>query len=105
MPSCQDKFEEEYEVLALDYDKIDVKHEGGKYTFMVYCSGDWTITLDKEVDWVTFDKTSGRGVTMVNIEFGKNEALKRSFNMTVSDGVETRVIPVVQVSPVTSWLL
>lgn len=105
MPSCQDKFEEEYEVLALDYDKIDVKHEGGKYTFMVYCSGDWTITLDKEVDWVTFDKTSGRGVTMVNIEFGKNEALKRSFNMTVSDGVETKVIPVVQVSPVTKVMM
>ena len=105
IPSCQDKFEEEYEVLALDYDKIDVKHEGGKYTFMVYCSGDWTITLDKEVDWVTFDKTSGRGVTMVNIEFGKNEALKRSFNMTVSDGVETTVIPVVQVSPVTKVMM
>lgn len=105
IPSCQDKFEEEYEVLALDYDKIDVKHEGGKYTFMVYCSGDWTITLDKEVDWVTFDKTSGRGVTMVNIEFGKNEALKRSFNMTVSDGVETKVIPVVQVSPVTKVMM
>ena len=92
-------------MLALDYDKIDVKHEGGKYTFMVYCSGDWTITLDKEVDWVTFDKTSGRGVTMVNIEFGKNEALKRSFNMTVSDGVETKVIPVVQVSPVTKVMM
>ena len=105
IPSCQDKFEEEYEVLALDYDKIDVKHEGGKYTFMVYCSGDWSITLDKEVDWVTFDKTSGRGVTMVNIEFGKNEALKRSFNMTVSDGVETKVIPVVQVSPVTKVMM
>lgn len=100
MPSCQDKFEEEYEVLALDYDKIDVKHEGGKYTFMVYCSGDWTITLDKEVDWATFDTTSGSGVTMVTIDFGKNEALKRSFNMTVSDGVETLVIPVVQVSPI-----
>ena len=105
MPSCQDKFEEEYEVLALDYDKIDVKHEGGKYTFMVYCSGDWTITLDKEVDWVTFDKTSGHGVTMVNIEFGKNEALKRSFTMTVSDGVETKMIPVVQVSPITKVVM
>ena len=105
MPSCQDKFEEEYEVLALDYDKIDVKHEGGKYTFMVYCSGDWTITLDKEVDWVTFDKTSGHGVTMVNIEFGRNEALKRSFTMTVSDGVETKMIPVVQVSPITKVVM
>lgn len=105
MPSCQDKFEEEYEVLALDYDKIDVKHEGGKYTFMVYCSGDWTITLDKEVDWVTFDKTSGHGVTMVNIEFGKNKALKRSFTMTVSDGVETKMIPVVQVSPITKVMM
>ncbi|MBR2857296.1 MAG: BACON domain-containing protein [Bacteroidales bacterium] len=105
MPSCQDKFEEEYEVLALDYDKIDVKHEGGKYTFMVYCSGDWTITLDKEVDWVTFDKTYGHGVTMVNIEFGRNEALKRSFTMTVSDGVETKTIPVVQVSPITKVVM
>ena len=100
MPACQNKFEEEYEKLELDYEKIDVKHEGGKYTFMVYCSGDWTISLDRDVDWVTFDKTSGTGVTMITVEFSRNEALKRSFNMTISDGVETKVIPVVQVSPI-----
>ena len=105
MPACQNKFEEEYEELELDYEKIDVKHEGGKYTFMVYCSGDWTISLDRDVDWVTFDKTSGTGVTMVTVEFTQNEALKRSFNMTISDGVETKVIPVVQVSPITKIVM
>ena len=77
-PACQEKFEEEYNELELDYEKIDVKHEGGKYTFMVYFSGDWTISLDEGTDWVTLGQTSGTGVTMVDIEFEPNNLFKRS---------------------------
>ena len=61
--SCQDIYKEEYGSVGLDYDKIDVKPAGEKYAFMVYCSGDWTIGFDKEVDWVRLDKTSGHGAT------------------------------------------
>ncbi len=96
MPSCQDKFEEEYDTVELDYSKIDVKPAGEKYAFMVYCSGDWTISLDEEVDWVTLDKTSGHGVTMVNIEFTANTEGQRSFNLVVSGGGEVKTIPVQQ---------
>lgn len=96
MPSCQERFEEEYGSVELDYNKITVKADAGKYTFMVYCSGDWNITFDGDADWVTLDKPLGSGVTMVNIEFAKNIALKRSVNMIVSGGGESRIIPVTQ---------
>ena len=96
MPSCQDKFKEEYDAVELDYNKIDVKPAGEKYAFMVYCSGDWTISLDEDVDWVTLDRTSGHGVTMVNIEFAENTEGQRSFNLVVSGGGEVKTIPVQQ---------
>lgn len=94
--ACQDIYEEEYGTVELDYNKIDVKAEGGRYTFMVYCTGSWTISLDQDIDWVHIDKTSGSGVTMINIEFDENTETHRSFNMTVSGGGETKVIPVTQ---------
>ena len=105
MSGCQDIYKEDFDSLQMDYTSLNVKYEGGKYTFMVYYSGDWTISLDKDVDWVSFDRTSGSGVTMVNVEFDENYALKRSFNMTVSGGGETHVIPVMQASPVSSIVL
>ena len=96
VPSCQDIYEEEFDTVKLDYDKIDVKPAGEKYAFMVYCSGDWTISLDEEVDWVTLGRTSGHGVTMVNIEFAENTEGQRSFNLVVSGGGEVKTIPVQQ---------
>ena len=94
---CQNKFEEVYDTVKLDYNKIDVKAEGGKFTFMVYCSGDWTITLDGDADWMTLDKMSGTGVTLINVEFAENTLSQRGVNMLVSGGGETKVIPVNQV--------
>lgn len=96
VPSCQDIYEEEFDTVKLDYDKIDVKPAGEKYAFMVYCSGDWTISLDEEVDWVMLGRTSGHGVTMVNIEFAENTEGQRSFNLVVSGGGEVKTIPVQQ---------
>jgi hypothetical protein len=103
--ACQDIYKDDFDSLQMDYTSLNVKYEGGKYTFMVYYSGDWTISLDKDVDWVRFDRTSGTGVTMVNVEFDENDALKRSFNMTVSGGDESHVIPVMQASPVITVVL
>ena len=94
---CQNKFEEVYDTVKLDYNKIDVKAEGGKFTFMVYCSGDWTITLDGDADWMTLDKMYGTGVTLINVEFAENTLSQRGVNMLVSGGGETKVIPVNQV--------
>ena len=94
---CQNKFEEVYDTVKLDYNKIDVKAEGGKFTFMVYCSGDWTITLDGDADWMTLDKMSGTGVTLINVEFAENTLSQRGVNMLVSGGGETKIIPVNQV--------
>ena len=105
LPACQEKFEEEYNELELDYEKIDVKHEGGKYTFMVYFSGDWTISLDEGTDWVTLGQTSGTGVTMVDIEFEPNNLFKRSFNMVISGGGESKTIPVTQMTSLTKVVL
>jgi hypothetical protein len=105
MSGCQDIYKEEFERLQMDYTSMNVKYEGGKYTFMVYCSGDWTISLGEDVDWVRFDRMSGTGVTMVNVEFDENYALKRSFNMIVSGGGESQVIPVMQASPVSTVIL
>ena len=51
MSGCQEKYEEEFKELQLDYTSMNIKYEGGKYTFMVYYSGDWTIDLDEDVDW------------------------------------------------------
>ena len=105
MSGCQDIYKEEFERLQMDYTSLNVKYEGGKYTFMVYCSGDWTISLGEDVDWVRFDRMSGTGVTMVNVEFDENYALKRSFNMIVSGAGESQVIPVMQASPVSTIIL
>ena len=101
--ACQTKFEEEYDTVRLDYTKFDVKADGGKFTFVVYYSGDWTIALDGDADWIAFDKTYGRGVTLVTVEFAENTASQRGVNMLVSGAGETKVIPVNQIGAYTLY--
>lgn len=103
LSGCQNKFEEEYDTVKLDYSKIDVKAEGGKFTFVVYYSGEWTIALDSDAEWIALDKTSGRGVTLINVEFAENTASQRGTNMLVSGAGDTMVIPVNQVGAYTLY--
>ena len=103
LSGCQNKFEEEYDTVKLDYSKIDVKAEGGKFTFVVYYSGEWTIALDGDAEWIALDKTSGRGVTLINVEFAENTASQRGTNMLVSGAGDTMVIPVNQVGAYTLY--
>ena len=94
--SCQDIYIDEYEELALDYTKLNVKREGGNFAFMVYYSGDWTIELDKEVSWAKLEKRSGTGITPVHIDVEENFAFKRSFNMIITAGSNRDTVLVTQ---------
>ena len=105
IPGCQDVYKEEYDTVELDYNKFNIAREGGRFSFMVYYSGDWTIRLDKEVDWVEFGQTSGSGVTSVDIYFKENDRLRRSFNMEVVGDGESKVITVTQAPVVDKVIL
>ena len=84
--ACQDIYVDEYDQLALDYTRLNIKREGGNFAFMVYYSGDWKIELDKEVAWARLEMTSGSGITPVHIDVDENFTFKRSFNMIVDAG-------------------
>lgn len=94
--SCQDIYIDEYDDLALDYTKLNVKREGGNFAFMVYYSGDWTIELDKEVSWARLEMTSGSGITPVHIDVDENFTFKRSFNMIITAGADRDTVLVTQ---------
>ena len=93
---CGEKFEEVHDELALGYTRFNLNTDGGEFAFMVYYDGDWTISLDKEVDWMRLEKTSGTGVTPVHIYFEENHLFKRTVNMTISGGGESKVIAIAQ---------
>ena len=94
--SCQDIYKDEYEELALDYTRLNIKPEGGNFVFMVYYSGDWTIELDKDVSWARLEMNSGSGITPVHIDVDQNYSFKRSFNMIVEAGAERDTVVVTQ---------
>ena len=93
---CGEKFEEVHDELALDYTRFNLSTDGGEFAFMVYFDGDWTISLDKEVEWMRLEKTSGTGVTPVHIYFDENHLFKRTVNMTISGGGVSKVIAIAQ---------
>ena len=94
--SCQDIYKDEYDQLALDYTKLNVKREGGNFAFMVYYSGDWSIELDREVSWARLEMTSGTGITPVHIDVDENFTFKRSFNMIIMAGADKDTVVVTQ---------
>ena len=94
--ACQEEYVDEFETLELDYTRFNLKEEGGEFAFMVYFSGDWTISLDKEVDWLELEMTSGTGITPVHIYFKQNHLFARTVNMTISGGGETKTIAISQ---------
>ena len=96
LTSCNEKFEEIHDELALDYTRFNLKTEGGEFAFMVYYDGPWTISLDKEVDWLKLETTSGTGVTPVHITFEENHLFKRTVNMTIKGGGESKTIAIAQ---------
>lgn len=93
---CQEIYLDEYDELALDYTQLTLEREGGKFAFMVYYSGDWQITLDKEVEWAQFEMTSGSGVTPVHINVDENYTFQRTFNMIISAGDQVDTVSVMQ---------
>ena len=93
---CANIYEDTFEELKLDYTMFNLKQEGGEFAFMVYYDGDWTISLDKEVDWLELETTSGKGITPVHIKFQENHLFQRTVNMTISGGGESKVIAITQ---------
>ena len=93
---CANIYEDTFEELKLDYTTFNLKQEGGEFAFMVYYDGDWTISLDKEVDWLELEKTSGKGITPVHIKFQENHLFQRTVNMTINGGGESKVIAITQ---------
>lgn len=102
LTGCSKEYEDRYENLELDYTRFNLAMEGGEFAFMVYYSGDWTITLDKDVAWARLEKTSGSGITPVHIAFDENYTFQRSFTMTISGGGESKDIVVTQKPAVTN---
>lgn len=105
LTGCQEMYLDEYDALELDYSTFSVKAEGGRHTLMVYFSGEWTISLKKDVEWAKFETLSGNGVTPVHIDFNENFALKRSFDIVITGGGESKGVTVTQAASVDKVIL
>ena len=96
LTGCMEEYKDEFETLKLDYTQFNLAQEGGEFAFMVYFDGDWTISLDKDVDWLQLETTSGSGITPVHVYFQENHLFKRTVNMTISGGGETKTVAISQ---------
>ncbi len=81
--------------LELSVSDIVFEATGGKKTFMVSCSGDWTI--ENGDDWCETDFCSGMGNSTVTVMTDKYSGMEdRNTNLTVKAGDKTEVLGVTQ---------
>ena len=94
--SCNKPFEENWQVLRLDYEALNLPADKDKTSINIYYSGAWTAELTDNDGWISISNSSGTGVGRLEFLFSKNAGLSRAATLTVKGGGETKIVPVKQ---------
>lgn len=84
--------------LALNRTEMRFDASGNSYYVLVYCQGDWTATLEKEVPWVSLSRSSGHGNSQIMVSTDLNRGVSRGVVLTVKSGDSTKEMYISQKS-------
>ncbi len=79
--------------LALNRTEMRFDASGNSYYVLVYCQGDWTATLEKDVPWVSLSRSSGHGNSQIMVSADLNRGVSRGVVLTVRSGEFGAEIP------------
>lgn len=84
--------------LALNREEMRFTAYGNSYYVMVYCNGEWTASLEREVDWLSFSRTSGSGSgrEQIMVSADTNQCVSRGVVLSVVSGTESRELYISQ---------
>ena len=72
--------------LALNRTEMRFDASGNSYYVLVYCEGDWTAALEKDVPWVSLSRTSGSGNAQIMVTTDLNRGVSRGVSLWVKSG-------------------
>lgn len=82
--------------LAVDHVALDLKQNGGTTNFIIYSTGEWSVSLSKPVDWVSLSVLAGHGKGNVEISVSPNYGVVRRVDLIINGQGETKVIKLTQ---------
>lgn len=94
--SCSTRYEDVNDELLVDNPQLKISAKAGAMPFYVYYDGEWTVEIIGDCRWAELRETSGKGVTMVWMDYEANRFVSRSLVLLVSGGGMTKEIKVTQ---------
>lgn len=84
LTACQKRFEKHWD-LAVDATSYTLPYTGDSFPLYVYCSNDWTATLQADGDWISIlpGTQSGSGNGVVRIEYKDNDSAPREASLVL----------------------
>ena len=91
--SCSKPYEAHFD-FGMDREELRFAAADTASYFMIYGDGNWTLTLSKQVSWVSLDKMSGKGMAQINVRIQKNTGVARDVEVVAryQDGREKILI-------------
>lgn len=81
---------------------LNVSSAPGFTHITVYADGDWTLSLDKHVDWASLNKMSGSGLGDFRLSWAGNFGVARDVSVIIDSGDKEEIIHVIQAGAITS---
>lgn len=108
LPSCNLPFEEKYPSMAVDAEEFPLSIDGGSFAVYVYYDGAWNVSVPEDVDWLTLESASGKGIGYFTVSYDEAIPQDRSTTATVTNdkgerkeivfSQKARIIPVKEVT-------
>lgn len=78
--------------LATSTDEMFVSKSAGQAYFIVYSTHDWSVELERPVEWVRLSAASGKGNEQIDIEYDENSDISRGVNIVVRSAGKTKTV-------------
>lgn len=99
--SCRKGYEI-FDDLAVTSHTLEIAQTPGETHIAVYSTGAWKVAFDKNVDWASLNKLSGRGLGDFVLSWSANYGTSRSVDILVTRDDLTERITVIQAGYITS---
>jgi len=101
--SCKKEFEMSLP-LATNQDLVELKSDAGETNVMVYSTGDWTATLEKDVNWAELEENTGHKTGAFKFKYTENTGGARTISVVLKSGSHTKTVKFIQATTLTPQL-
>lgn len=88
--------------LAVDSHKLSLSQEEGSTHILVYADGAWSASFDKDIEWASLDRTSGKGNSEIVFTYTENLGIARQARLILGRGELKDTVYLTQSGPVTN---